>query len=131
MQLSYLQQLTIRLAAGMEHIAPEFRNVHAEFLKRAQRPDGGFGGRMGESDLYYTSFGLRSLAILGELYGEIAERAQRFLQSRLQPREKLIDHMSLVYGAALLDASAGLDVYGSVGEAWKDQFAAPHRTVTS
>ena len=36
----------------------------------------------------------------------------QFLRSRLQRPEKLIDHMSLVFGAALLDAAAGLDVYG-------------------
>lgn len=122
-QPSYLQQLTIRLAMGMEHVPAETRELHTGFLVRAQRTDGGFAGRMGESDLYYTSFALRALAILGELYGDVAQRAQQFLHARLQSPEKLIDHMSLVFGAALLDVSAGLDAFGSGGEAWKDQFA--------
>ncbi len=121
-QPSYLQQLTIRLAMGMERVPPETRERHAAFLLQAQRPDGGFAGRMGESDLYYTSFALRALSILGELYGDVAQRATSFLQSRLHSPEKLIDHMSLVFGAALLDAAAGIDAYGPDGDVWKDQF---------
>ncbi len=124
MRPSYLQQLTIRLATGLEHVPAASRQRHAGFLKRAQRPDGGFAGRLGESDLYYTSFALRALAILGELYGDVAERAQQFLQSRLPRKETLIDQMSLVFGAALLDAAAGLDAYGAAGPGWKDAFAA-------
>ena len=88
---------------GMERVPPETRERHATFLLQSQRPDGGFAGRMGESDLYYTSFALRALSILGELYGDVAQRATNFLQSRLHAPEKLIDHMSLVFGAALLD----------------------------
>ncbi len=108
---------------GLARVAPEVRDRHAQFLKHAQRADGGFAGRMGSSDLYYTSFALRALAILGELYGDVAERAKTFLLSRLHTPEKLIDHMSLVFGAALLDAAAGLDAYGPAAVPWKDQFA--------
>ena len=46
-----------------------------------QRADGGFAGRQGLSDLYYTSFALRTLAILGELHGSVAERAAGFLHN--------------------------------------------------
>jgi geranylgeranyl transferase type-2 subunit beta len=120
---TYLQQLTIRLGTGLGNVPVETRERHARFLKHAQRPDGGFGGRLGESDLYYTSFALRGLAILGELYGEVAERVLPFLQSRLKTPETLIDHMSLVFGSALLEAAAGLNVYGAAGDSWKDQFA--------
>ncbi len=45
---SYLQQLTIRLAMGLEQVPEQTRTQHADFLKRAQRPDGGFAGRMGD-----------------------------------------------------------------------------------
>lgn len=124
MQPTYLQQLTFRLAAGVMHLPPETRDRHGAFLKHAQQPDGGFSGRMGESDLYYTSFALRSLAILGELCGEVAQGAAAFLRSRLHRREKLIDQMSLVFGAALLDAAAGLDAYGPHERTWKNQLAA-------
>jgi geranylgeranyl transferase type-2 subunit beta len=123
LQPGYLQQLTIRLGMGLERVAPEVRQRHAAFLKQSQRPDGGFAGRMGDSDLYYTSFALRALAILGELYGETAQRALNYLRSQLDAPVPLIDQMSLVYGAALLDAAAGLDVYGDAGPKWKSEFA--------
>ncbi len=124
MKPGYLPQLTIRLAIGLQQVPDTIREQHTRFLHAAQQPDGGFAGRMGESDLYYTSFALRSLAILGELYGPAAERAMLFLRSRLDRPEKLIDRMSLVFGAALLDAAAGLDVYGPAGDDWKDTFVA-------
>ncbi len=38
----------------------------AGFLKSQQNPDGGFQNRSGDSDLYYTVFGLESLIALGE-----------------------------------------------------------------
>ena len=120
---SYLEELTIRLATGLGHVPQEVRGRHGEFLTAAQRPDGGFAGRLGQSDLYYTSFALRGLAILGELYGPVAERTMQFLRSRLDSRETLIDLMSLVYGAALIDASAGLDVFADSSEGWKDALA--------
>jgi len=120
---TYLQQLTVRLGTGVGRLAPETRELHGRFLKQAQHDDGGFAGRMGESDLYYTSFALRALAILGELHGEVAQRARAFLRGRLGGREPLIDHISLVFAAALLDAAAGLEVFGVEGPAWKEQLA--------
>ncbi|MGM0487463.1 MAG: prenyltransferase/squalene oxidase repeat-containing protein [Planctomycetota bacterium] len=119
---NYLRRLTIRLAMGLQHVAPETRVRHAEFLKGAQQPDGGFPGRLGQSDLYYTSFALRTLAVLGELQGDLARRAANFLQSRLEGPEKLIDQMSLIFGAALLQTAAGLNAYGAREQTWTSQF---------
>jgi geranylgeranyl transferase type-2 subunit beta len=121
--LTYLHSLTMRLAAGLEHVPAEVRARHGSFLKAAQQADGGFAGRQGESDLYYTSFALRSLAILGELYGDVARRAADFLRARLAGRESLIDLISLVFGAAQIDAAAGIDVFADVGEPWKTSLA--------
>ena len=110
-QLSYLEALTLRLAAGAAALPDSMRERHTEFLLAAQREDGGFGGREGGSDLYYTGFALRGLSILGALYGEPANRAATFLQQRLHRQETIIDFLSLVYGGALLDLSAGIDIY--------------------
>lgn len=116
----YLQTLAIRLATGMEQVPEEVRQLHARFVQSLQQPDGGFAGRQGESDLYYTSFALRSLAILGELYGDVASRAAAFLRHRMNTPETLIDRISLVFGAALLDVSAGIDLLSEPGGTeWK------------
>ena len=64
MPLSYLENLTIRLANGVARLPEESRQQHARYFLAAQQPDGGFRGREGASDLYYTSFALRGLAVL-------------------------------------------------------------------
>ena len=120
----YLPTLTLRLAAGLEHVPELQRARHGGFIKARQRPDGGFAGREGQSDLYYTSFALRSLALLGELQGEPAERAAAFLQSKLQEHAPVVDFLSLVYGANLLEMAAGVDVFAASQPEWRASVAA-------
>jgi geranylgeranyl transferase type-2 subunit beta len=119
----YLEDLTVRLAVGVAELPQEVRARHAAYLKAAQRADGGFAGREGESDLYYTGFGLRGLSVLGELYGPPAERAAEFLRGRLSGRESIVDFLSLIYGATLLEVSAGIDVFADVPGDWKSAVA--------
>src|SRR5689334_19943596 len=101
---NYLEELTLRLAAGIAELPEAVRARHAKYVLAAQRDDGGFAGREGGSDLYYTGFALRGLAMLGELYGPVAERAAAFLKSRLSGQESIVDFFSLIYGAELLNS---------------------------
>lgn len=121
---SYLEDLTLRLAAGIAALPEEFRSRQAQYLLAAQRPDGGFAGREGGSDLYYTGFALRSLAMLGELYGPPADAAAGFLRSRLAGQESIVDFFSLIYSAQLLQSAAGSDVFEAAHAGWQDQVAA-------
>jgi geranylgeranyl transferase type-2 subunit beta len=118
---SYLQELTIRLAEGVSHFPDDLRLKHAQYLLSAQRNDGGFGGRQGDSDMYYTGFALRALSIIGELYGEPAERAASFVRSRLNQQEQVVDFFSLVYAASLLNVSAGIDVFSDAASDWRQR----------
>src|SRR6185437_2952289 len=120
---TYLENLTLRLAAGVGRLPESLRMRHADYLKSAQRADGGFAGREGASDLYYTSFALRSLALLGELDGEPAERAAAFLKGRMTGQAPIIDFVSLLYGAALLDSAAGIDLFSEAPPAWRGNLA--------
>jgi geranylgeranyl transferase type-2 subunit beta len=121
---TYLEDLTMRLAAGIAELPEELRGRHAKYLLGAQREDGGFAGREGASDLYYTGFALRSLAMLGELYGPPAERAAGFLRSRLMGQESIVDFLSLIYGAALIDSAAAIDVFAGADANWRDAVVA-------
>ncbi len=121
---AYLEQLTVRLTSGIAKLPETRRLRHARYFLESQRDDGGFGGREGDSDLYYTGFGLRGLAIVGELYGEVAKRAAVFLSARLAGRETIVDFLSLIYGAALLEAAAGEDFFSDAAAAWRDSVAA-------
>jgi len=118
---SYLEDITIRLAQGIDKLPEATRSRHAEWLKAQQRPDGGFAGREGASDLYYTGFALRGLAMVGELHGPLAERAAAFLKTRLSGSAPIVDFLSLVYGGMLLEMSAGLNVFDGANAAWREQ----------
>ena len=114
----YLEELTIRLATGVSQFPPDDRRVLAQFLIAAQQPDGGFSGREGGSDLYYTSFALRGLAILGELQGDLADRCAAYLINQLQGQVANIDFIVFLYAAALLDVSAGINIYVQSDPSW-------------
>ncbi len=126
---AYLQQLTLRLGAGLADVREERRGRHAAWILGRQQPDGGFPGRAGGSDLYYSSFALRSLAMLGELQGDVAQRAADFLASRLQGRETIVDFLSLIYGAFLVDAAAGLDIFAAAPANWRTSVAETFETL--
>ncbi len=121
---SYLEDLTIRLAVSVAALPQEVRDRHTLFFEAAQRPDGGFAGREGESDLYYTGFGVRSLALLGRLHGPMAERAAEFLKSRLGGKAPIVDFLSLIYAAALVEMSAGIDVFADAAPGWRETVCA-------
>ena len=120
---NYLQSLNFRLADAIARLPEETRARHASFLSSAQREDGGFAGREGESDLYYTGFALRGLAVLGELTMERAARAGDFLKARLTGRESIVDFLSLIYGATLIKVLGDVDIFADAPDRWQSSVA--------
>ena len=120
---AYLQHLTVRLAQGIGQLPDSTRQIHTDYFLSAQQHDGGFAGRQGGSDLYYTTFALRGLSILGELYGEVAERVEAYLKSQLSSRQTIVDFFSFIYAANLLKVSAGQDIFVDAEPNWPDQVA--------
>jgi geranylgeranyl transferase type-2 subunit beta len=121
--VKYLESLTLRLAQGMNRLPEDFRARHAAYLLGKQNADGGFPGREGGSDLYYTGFALRGLAITGELQGEVAAQAAVFLKSKLVSHAPIIDFLSLLYGAMLLENSAGINIFADSPANWRASVA--------
>lgn len=111
--MTYLEDLTIRLATGAAQLPDNARTRHGQWVLAQQRRDGGFAGREGDSDLYYTAFGLRTLMILGLLDGSPAEAAAAFLRGRLGGREGVVDLLSLLMAAKMLELAADIDVFAS------------------
>src|SRR5438477_13124157 len=106
----YLLRLTARLVDGLSRLPAPERERHAAYLVAAQNPDGGWSGREGDSDLYYTAFALRGLAVLDALTVEIAHRAAAFLRQRVQSQTTVIDLFSFLYASALVELGGGGDV---------------------
>src|SRR5688500_16876492 len=124
----YLPRLTARLADGVRRLDAEQRERHARYLRQRQASDGGWSGREGDSDLYYTGFALRGLAVLDELTPEVCERAAGFLRQSLAREASVVDFFSLLYAALLVQASGGIDVLAGSPADWPDRVAATLET---
>src|SRR4051812_10882786 len=120
----YLPRLTARLADGLARLPGEVRQRHANYLRAAQNPDGGFSGREGGSDLYYTGFALRGLAVLDALTAEVCERAASFLRHSLTQQASVVDFFSLLYACLLVQIGGGPDVLADSPADWPDRVAA-------
>jgi len=113
--MSYLANLMLRLTGPATRLPENLRRRHARMLAGAQSDDGGFAGREGSGDLYYTSFALRGLTMLGRLDRETATLAAVFLKDHLDRSMPSIDFLSLVHGAVLLEATGCNDVFAEAG----------------
>src|SRR5262249_62068116 len=88
----------------------EQRQRHVAYLLGVQNADGGFSGREGDSDLYYTGFALRDLAVLDALSTEVCERSAVFLRSALRTRTSVVDFFSFLYACLLIQTGGRPDV---------------------
>jgi geranylgeranyl transferase type-2 subunit beta len=113
--MSYLAELTLRLAAGATRLPQTTRRRHAGFFAAGQNDDGGFAGRQGPSDVYYTSFALRGLALLGELTDAIGAAAAGFLGRDLGRQASGVDFVALVSSCVLVEMTVGIDVFAEAG----------------
>ncbi|MCA9036424.1 MAG: terpene cyclase/mutase family protein [Planctomycetaceae bacterium] len=112
----YLFKLADRVARGLRQIDPSRIVRHREFLMAHQLPDGGFRGREGGSDLYYTGFAVRALAVTGELEPQVCQGLKPFLDS-FQPLDLgAIDLLSWLYCVLVLQAATGHDILASQPE---------------
>lgn len=117
----YLTRLTVQLIDGLEKLPDEFRAKHADYIRSKQRPDGGWPGREGGSDLYYTGFALRSLAVLQALEPKICEAAAGFLRSRMAESAGVVDFFSLLVSCYLVPLGGGPDVLAESPPDWRDR----------
>jgi geranylgeranyl transferase type-2 subunit beta len=119
----YLTRLTTRLVDGVERLPPDLRERHTSFILDKQNADGGFPGREGGSDLYYTGFALRSLAVLQALNPAVCSRAADFLRHRMAGSAGVVDFFSLVVSCYLVPLGGGPDVLAEAPADWRDRVA--------
>lgn len=119
----YLLQLASRLNSGLEHWEPERRARHRDFILAQQQTDGGFAGREGESDLYYTSFALRGLILTDDSPVESLTAASRYLQSHDPNRLNVVDLISWLNSALIVQMNAGIDLLAELPADFADQLA--------
>ena len=116
--------MTLRLGAGLEKLPVDERELHRRFFLSQQQADGGFAGREGGSDLYYSAFALRAQAILGEADSKMAEQSAVYLREQLGQSVSIIDLISLVFAANLLETWTGIAAFENASADWPEQVAA-------
>lgn len=119
----YLQSLTARLVDGLDRLPEEFRQRHIDWLRSIQNPDGGFSGREGGSDLYYTGFALRSLAVLQGLSPELCTKTAGWLRQKMAEPASVIDLFSLLVSCFLVPIGGGPDILADAPTDWPDRVA--------
>jgi geranylgeranyl transferase type-2 subunit beta len=127
----YLTRLTTRLLDGIERLPVEVRERHTTYLLEAQNPDGGFSGREGGSDLYYTGFALRSLAVLQALNPELCGKAAGFLRQKMTGSAGVVDFFSLLVSCYLVPLGGGPDVLAEAPTDWRDRVSTTLETFRS
>jgi geranylgeranyl transferase type-2 subunit beta len=119
----YLLRLGARLSQGLASLPETARARHRAFVLSRQNSDGGFSGREGGSDLYYTGFAVRALAVLQELHDDDCQRIAGFLQASGQAKVTVIDLVSWLYSALVVQGVGGIDVLSAVDANWPDRLA--------
>lgn len=118
---SYLLRLMGRLAAGMAALDPAAKARHRDLLWLFQKSDGGFSGRDGGSDIYYTSFAVRTLALLDGLDEERCAPIAAYLRTVMNRPVSLVDLVSLFYSALHLRFAGGPNVFDDWHEGWDEK----------
>ena len=105
----YLTQLTERILPGMLREKPEQREKFRNYYLAALDQNGGFRGRKGSGDLYYSAFAIRGLFLLGMLDDEkMFDRTTSFLDEQ-QHRNNLspVEILSWTFCTTLMRAVRG------------------------
>jgi len=97
----YLSFLYGLLAKGVSSLSQTFREAQVGYVLSTEQPDGGFRGRRGPSDLYYTDFALRVLAICGLDPPDLSKTAE-FIAGRLASPGDVVDAFNALNSARLL-----------------------------
>jgi geranylgeranyl transferase type-2 subunit beta len=121
--LPYLHRLTVRLADGIDRLSEAFRRKQRKWMRLRQNVDGGFSGREGASDLYYTGFALRGLAVAQGLNPELCTRAAGFLRAKMAEPASVIDLFSLLVSCFLVTLGGGPDLLADAPADWPDRVA--------
>ena len=125
----YLVRLANRLATGIAPMAAERQTRHRSFVLKQQQHDGGFGGREGDSDLYYTSFAVRCLAMLGGMSRDECDSVARFLREFDWQTLGTVDLMNWLYSALAIQVFGGTDLLADAPPDWADRIAAKLESV--
>lgn len=121
MPIDYLQNLVERVRQGLGQVPAEMLDNHRRYVIDNQNEDGGFSGREGSSDLYYTGFAIRCLDCLLPWEKSVLTGLTSFLRQQLQESANIVDFVSLLYGVQLVESRSNERIIHQSREAWVEE----------
>ena len=97
----YLDMLDELFRPGIARLSARFVEVQVRFVAGCQQPDGGFVGRQGRSDGYYTDFALRTLAWLVPEHAAF-DRAAGYVARLSWPPRDMVECFNILNARRLL-----------------------------
>lgn len=110
MHAPYLIDLAQHLQSGLSSTPTDRWERHREFILKHQCDDGGFRGREGDSDLYYTGFALRALMLLGGMNSETTDQVSSYLSGERDRTHTPVDVLNWMSGALAVQLAGGPDL---------------------
>lgn len=111
-----LISFTLRLHLGIDRLNVSLREKIRSFILSRQDSSGGFVGRRGKADIYYTSFALRALSLLGPENSPILIKSiegfidQFLFDLQKKPRDLSSAELhSLLFSVLFLEGMSGTD----------------------
>lgn len=101
----YISDLSREIRGGGRRLPETFRGKQSQYIRAQQKRDGGFGGRKGGADLYYTHFGLWASDVLDvPPEDDCWQAAAGFLQHHAPEPNDIPDCLALAHGVHILEA---------------------------
>ena len=113
----YLLKLAERLSQGTVRLTSERRERHRAFLSSQRIAGSGFRGREGDADLYYSSFAVRALHLVGGLTKIEATELSHWLQGIPPWNLNVIDLLSWLTVALAAQTAGAVDPLADFGTA--------------
>ncbi|MDR0869304.1 MAG: terpene cyclase/mutase family protein [Planctomycetaceae bacterium] len=111
MPTNYLINLTLKLLSGAGGIDAQHRRKLTDCFLSFQTETGGFCGRRGSTDIYYTAFALRGLFLSGGLDDtELQTSVRYYLQQERQQQLSAVELSSYIYSVSLLNLLTGAEM---------------------
>lgn len=104
----YLDMLDQFLRPGIVGLSDAFVDAQVRFVADSQQADGGFRGRQGGSDLYYTDFAVRVLTFLARTHAAV-DRATNYLAHPSRAPRGVIECFNVLNACRLLTTPSAFE----------------------
>lgn len=122
MRVPYLIDLAQTLQTGLGQYPAGRWDLHRDFILNQQCADGGFRGREGDSDLYYTGFAIRALLLIEGLNERVLQALIGYLEQERSHVSAPVDLLNWISCAVSVQMGSGVDLLAEpAAQTWLEE----------